>query len=204
MKSMKIISIIKNDEPFAITSSRRLKEQGYQVKIVSDDHLALQALKEHHSDLILLDLTPTGPNNLAFLSDIVRDESLTNIPVVVVSNLSDKKDIKSALEAGATDYWIITTVMKEGITTKVDNFFKHASDLRKEYKNSSRKISAGAMKQVIDQILQRKKEDKKRMKLFIESYKEQKRKDDMKKTCPTCGASIQTDSSICKYCGNYV
>jgi len=55
-------------------------------------------------DVILLDLLLPGMDGFQFLTKIKSHAVLKTIPVLVLSNLSDPKDIERARSLGATDF----------------------------------------------------------------------------------------------------
>ncbi len=72
---------------------------------------ALEVLTEcHNADtpvaLILCDMNMPEMNGLEFLQTVRSDERFKNIPFVVVSVSSDSAAVQSALQAGATEYFI--------------------------------------------------------------------------------------------------
>ena len=82
---------------------RVLHKAGYEVVCAGDGESALKLAHEHKPDLILLDMILpklSGPEVLAHLK---QDPVTADIPVVVLSGLTEKNRQK-LIEAGAEDY----------------------------------------------------------------------------------------------------
>jgi len=54
----------------------------------------------------LLDLVLPGMDGFEVLTEIKKDQELFKIPIIILSNLGAKEEIKRGLEAGADDYLI--------------------------------------------------------------------------------------------------
>ena len=80
---------------------------------------ALVIVREKHYDIILLDIILPGMSGLEFLSLIKKDPELKDIPVIIISNLSDIMDINKGKELGAVHYFIKSNVTPNEIIKKV-------------------------------------------------------------------------------------
>ena len=81
------------------------------LSIVGDGEEAIQFLKKtgkfkeaQRPNLIILDLNLPKKSGLEVLSEIKRDPEIENIPVIVLSNSTAKKDICSAYALNASVY----------------------------------------------------------------------------------------------------
>ena len=71
-----------------------------------DGEEAIEKAKTMSPDLILLDLILPKVNGFKVLEQIKKDPDVSHIPVIVLSNLGDDKDIKDSLRLGAVDYYV--------------------------------------------------------------------------------------------------
>ncbi|MCA9397536.1 response regulator [candidate division WWE3 bacterium] len=102
------ILVVEDERPMANILGMKLKSQGFGVDIVFNGDEALHAISDTDYDLILLDLVMPKIDGFSFLEKI---KSLhLNIPIVVITNLSQEMDRKRALDLGATKYLIKTEV----------------------------------------------------------------------------------------------
>lgn len=68
----------------------------------SDGESAIQLYKEHQPDLVFLDIVmPKKDGNMAIDEIIAFDKDAT---IIIVSSVGTQAQLKSALEAGATDF----------------------------------------------------------------------------------------------------
>ncbi len=105
LRAADCVKILLVDDSKAILheNERVLHKAGYEVICAEDGELALKLAREHKPDLILLDMIlpkVSGPDVLARLK---KDAATADIPVVVLSSLTEKNRQK-LIEAGAEDY----------------------------------------------------------------------------------------------------
>jgi CheY-like chemotaxis protein len=81
-----------------------LKSQGYIVLEARDGQEALELLKNHLPDLILMDLQLPGLDGFTVTRIIKQDAATKAIPVVALTAYAMKGDAERALEAGCDGY----------------------------------------------------------------------------------------------------
>jgi len=97
------ILLVEDSKPLRRENEGALQRAGYEVICAEDGETALEMAQEGHPDLILLDMIlpkMTGPEVLRHLKSEAKTK---DIPVVVLSSLSEKNRQK-LLEEGAEDY----------------------------------------------------------------------------------------------------
>jgi CheY-like chemotaxis protein len=97
------ILLVEDSRTVRIENERALSRAGYEVICAADSEEALSFAREQQPDLILLDLLLPKMTGTEVLSHLKSEQETRNIPVVVVSGLSDKNREK-LLAAGADDY----------------------------------------------------------------------------------------------------
>lgn len=103
--SQKAKVLIVDDEPFNVdVLQQELEELDYQVITASNGKEALEQIKKHQPDLILLDLMMPVLDGFAVLTEIKADNSLRDIPVIIVSAEHDSKSVVKGIKQGADDY----------------------------------------------------------------------------------------------------
>jgi two-component system sensor histidine kinase/response regulator len=65
---------------------------------------ALRMLANHSVDVVLLDIMMPGMSGLEVLEAIRRDETLVELPVILISARTMQKDVVEGLQRGANDY----------------------------------------------------------------------------------------------------
>jgi two-component system chemotaxis sensor kinase CheA len=94
----------------SITSRMLLKNileaAGYQVQTAVDGVEAFTALKEGHFDLVVSDIEMPRMNGFDLTAKIRSDEKLADMPLILVTSLSDPKDRERGIEVGADAYMV--------------------------------------------------------------------------------------------------
>ncbi len=98
---MKIL-IVEDERKLAGFIGAGLKQAGYLTKVCNNGATALEKAAEEDFDLILLDLMLPGTNGF----DVLKNLRAFNItaPVMIVSAISDTKQVVQGLDLGAVDY----------------------------------------------------------------------------------------------------
>jgi CheY-like chemotaxis protein len=81
-----------------------LKSQGYTVLEARDGQEALELLKTHLPDLILMDLQLPGLDGFTVTRIIKQDAATKGVPIVALTAYAMKGDAERALEAGCDGY----------------------------------------------------------------------------------------------------
>src|SRR5215469_12308060 len=84
--------------------ARHLERHGYAVGRASGGREALDYLCKHQPDLILLDHNMPDMTGLDVLRRVREDFSPSDLPVIMVTAVSDTNLTVTALNAGANDY----------------------------------------------------------------------------------------------------
>jgi len=98
------ITILVADDDLSIREGceRILRGEGYRVRTAVDGSQALQAVKEEHFDLVLLDLKMPGMDGLQVLREIKRQSPATE--VVMITGFATVETAVEAMRLGAYDY----------------------------------------------------------------------------------------------------
>jgi two-component system, sensor histidine kinase ChiS len=84
--------------------SRRLTLQGYTVATAENGRVALEKLREASFDLVLLDILMPEMDGYEVLQRLKADEAFREIPVIMISALSELDSAVRCIEMGAEDY----------------------------------------------------------------------------------------------------
>jgi len=102
----KKILIVEDDKFLRELIAQKLLKEGYDIAEAVDGEKGIKNVKEEKPDLILLDLILPGIDGFEVLAKIKEDPILSQIPVIILSNLGQKDDIERGLKIGAVDYLI--------------------------------------------------------------------------------------------------
>lgn len=124
-KSKKIILV---EDSFDIREMYRIKleMENYEVVIAEDGSVVLNLIKKEKPDLILLDILLPKKDGFEVLEEIKKnqDNDIKSIPVIMLTNLSNKEDIEEAKKLGATDYFVKAKSTPEEIVEKINEVLK--------------------------------------------------------------------------------
>ena len=106
----KIILVVEDDKSYASSISTKLLEEDFDVSIVKDGDEAMKSARERKPDLIFLDIILPIRDGFDMLRELKSDPVLQNIPVLVVSNLGQEKDVEKARALGVVEYLVKANV----------------------------------------------------------------------------------------------
>ncbi|MEK7482646.1 MAG: response regulator [Patescibacteria group bacterium] len=122
----KTILVIEDDKFLRELISQKLAKEGFNLSEAMDGEEGLKKIQQEKPDLILLDLILPGLDGFEVLSQAKQDPALSEIPVIILSNLGQKEDIERGLKMGAVDYLIKAHFTPGEIIEKIKQALTHA------------------------------------------------------------------------------
>ena len=119
MNSNKKILVIEDEATLQKALNEVLSEEGYEVISSLDGLKGLELAKKETPDLILLDIILPKMDGFEVLKRIKEDDKISEIPVIILTNLSDINDIQKALDLGATTYLVKADFHLEDVLKKI-------------------------------------------------------------------------------------
>lgn len=98
----KRILVVDDEPPIQRILRRNLTVSGYEVLIAENGEQAVELVRAHQPDLILLDLWL--PGELDGINVCVQVRQWSKVPIIVLSARTDEKQKVQALDLGADDY----------------------------------------------------------------------------------------------------
>lgn len=102
----KQILLVEDDTFLANIYKTKFEMEGFKVTVAENGELGLEQAKKKKPDVVLLDILLPKMDGFTVLKKLKDDESLKNIPVILLTNLGQKDDVDKGLELGAADYLI--------------------------------------------------------------------------------------------------
>ncbi len=102
---------------------------GYSTSTVSDGNMAVKIIEAEKPDLVLLDCIMPGINGFEVIKKIKGIDSLTHIPIILLTGLSSREDRIQGIAAGANDF-LTKPIDEEELSLRLKNVFQI-----KEYQN---------------------------------------------------------------------
>jgi PAS domain S-box-containing protein len=96
--------VVDDDEMNRDVLSRRLLRAGYEVVTAADGPETLRVVESRQLDLVLLDIMMPGMSGMQVLQQIREKFSASQLPVIMVSAVTQSAEVASALRMGANDY----------------------------------------------------------------------------------------------------
>lgn len=120
----KKILIIEDDKFLRELIARKLTDEGFDISEAVDGEEGIKKIKEKKPDLVLLDLILPSIDGFEVLSRMKKDEAVSSIPVIILSNLGQKEEVEKGLKLGADDYLIKAHFTPGEIIEKIKNVLK--------------------------------------------------------------------------------
>lgn len=115
-----------------------IEELGCVIRVARDGVEALEQVAAQKPDLILLDVMMPRMSGFQACKKLKSDESTKDIPVVMVTALSEVSDVEHAVDVGADDF-LSKPVNRLELLTRVRSLLKLAS-ARRELKRAMDEI----------------------------------------------------------------
>jgi sigma-B regulation protein RsbU (phosphoserine phosphatase) len=97
--------IVDDNEDNRYTLTRRLGREGYtNLTTAMDGREALRRLKAQTFDLVLLDIMMPDMNGYEVLEQVKADTALRDVPIIMISALTELDSVIRCIELGAEDY----------------------------------------------------------------------------------------------------
>lgn len=98
------VLLIEDEESLRKLYTKILNAKNYTVEAAADGEDALSVLKTFRPDVIVLDIVMPHYNGVEFLKILKNDSELKDIPVVMLTALSEMRKITECLDMGAVGY----------------------------------------------------------------------------------------------------
>ena len=98
------ILIVDDEKDIVELVQYNLQKEGYRVISAYNGEDALELIKKHLPNLIILDLMLPGIDGLEICRILKKDSLTSNIPIIMLTAKGEEADIVVGLELGADDY----------------------------------------------------------------------------------------------------
>lgn len=112
---MKKILVVEDDAPLRNALTDKLTREGFEVIVAINGKEALEKVGE--ADLVLLDIIMPYMDGISVLKQFKSDK--IDIPVIMLTNLSESDKVIEALDNGAFDYLVKSDWQIDDVVTKV-------------------------------------------------------------------------------------
>ena len=123
----KSILVVDDSKPTRDIVSDVFEAEGYRVDSAADGSEALSLAKNVHYDLICTDLDMPIMDGFMLTENIRKNESLKNIPIIVISSKHDIKDQNRASNLGVNSYIIKSNFNNQNLLSTVKELIGEAN-----------------------------------------------------------------------------
>lgn len=127
VKKLNIKILLVEDDPFLREiCGKKLAKDGYTVYEAIDGLQALNIVKKILPQVVLLDIILPNMDGFEVLQRIRADEAkeVSQIPIIMLSNLGQEGDIKRAMDLGANDYLVKAHFTTDEIAERIKTIMK--------------------------------------------------------------------------------
>jgi DNA-binding response OmpR family regulator len=118
------ILIVEDDQLLAKALEAKLLQEDFDVSFAIDGQSAVEAAVRDKPDVILLDLLLPIMGGFEVLSSLKLNDETKDIPVLILSNLSQAKEIERGQDLGAKEYLIKSDVSLKTVLEKIRGLLK--------------------------------------------------------------------------------
>jgi len=115
-----------------------LEDVGCRVRPARDGREAIAAVEAEQPDLVILDVMMPKMSGFQVCSSLKGDPKTRDIPIVMVTALSDVGDVERAVESGADDF-LTKPVHKIELVTRVKSLLRYRL-LKRRYDQAMRDV----------------------------------------------------------------
>jgi CheY-like chemotaxis protein len=102
----------------------KFEAEGMEVLTANDGEEGLRMALEKKPSAILLDVMMPKMSGVDLLSQLKKAPEAKNIPVIVLSNLSQKEEVDKAIALGAKEYLTKANITPAQIAQKIKSYIK--------------------------------------------------------------------------------
>ncbi|MDP3043155.1 MAG: response regulator [bacterium] len=118
-QNKKKILLIEDDSFLISMYTTKFELENFEVVAAEDGEKGLGLAAEEKPDIILLDILLPKMNGFEVLKELKNNKKTSQIPVILLTNLSQKNEIEQGLALGAQDYLIKAHFMPSEVMDKI-------------------------------------------------------------------------------------
>jgi DNA-binding response OmpR family regulator len=114
------VLLAEDDRFLRRAAEARLRRHGLEVLTAADGEEALRIARAEPLDLVLLDVVMPKLQGFEVLKALKQDDATARIPVIVLSNLGQQRDVAQAMALGAVAFLIKAHLSLQDLVDRVD------------------------------------------------------------------------------------
>lgn len=113
------ILVIDDDRFLAQIYILTLKKVGYEVILMENGTVGIEAAKKEKPNAIILDILMPGMDGFQVLRELKKSEKTKDIPVIMLTSLSQKEDEEMGMRGGAEAYLTKSTTLPDDVVKQL-------------------------------------------------------------------------------------
>ncbi len=116
------ILIVEDDSFLLSMYSTKFSQEGFKILTAEDGEKGLKLAQQAKPDIVLLDIILPKMDGFEVLKNLKIQKETADIPIILLTNLSQQNDTKKGMSLGAADYFIKAHFMPSEVVDKVKNY----------------------------------------------------------------------------------
>jgi CheY-like chemotaxis protein len=119
-----MVLLIEDDPLLTKMYKAKFTTEGFNVLVAQDGEEGLKMALENSPDMILLDIMMPKLSGLDLLGKLREDPKGKDIPVIVLTNLTQQKEAQKALDLGAKEFMVKANLTPSQVVEKIKKYLK--------------------------------------------------------------------------------
>lgn len=117
--SAKVLLLVEDDPLLINMYQSKFSSEGFQVFTATDGEAGLTLAKSEKPDIIILDIMMPKLDGIEVLRRLRQDPNFQNIPVLMLSNLSEASKQREAMQLGAKEFLVKANLTPTQVVDKI-------------------------------------------------------------------------------------
>lgn len=117
--STKVLLLVEDDPLLINMYQTKFSHEGFQVYTATDGEVGLTLAKAEKPDIIILDIMMPKMDGIEVLRRLKNDPNFSQIPILMLSNLSEMAKQKEAFELGAKEFLVKANLTPTQVVEKI-------------------------------------------------------------------------------------
>lgn len=118
------VLLIEDEEAIIEMYKIGLEKENFQVEVAKNGAWGLKLAKKEKFDVIIMDMMMPAMNGYTAIKKIKKIETEKNIPIIILSNSAQDKDIEKAKKCGATCYYLKSQITPKKLANEINKLLK--------------------------------------------------------------------------------
>lgn len=115
----KVLLLVEDDPLLINMYQTKFSSEGFQVFTATDGQTGLTLAKSEKPHIIILDIMMPQLDGIEVLRQLKKDPGLKNVPVLMLSNLSELAKQKEAMNLGAKEFLVKANLTPTQVVAKI-------------------------------------------------------------------------------------